>query len=148
MLKSFSIAIAMAIVMSTTAAASDPIKDRRASMKSISKANKKAGNMLKGKAAFDLATVQATLKVLQDEAQKSKGLYPAGSNKGKTRALPAVWTDNKDFLARFDKLAADAKSLASKIKDEASFKANYKTVFKSCGGCHKLYRAKKKKKKK
>ncbi len=146
-----SVCIILSVVMTfafTAAAQADPIKDRRASMKSISKANKPARNILRGKAKFDIAKVQAALKVFQEEAIKSKALYPSGSDKGKTRAKPAVWSDKKDFLSRLDKFAADAKAASKAIKDEATFKVSYKAVLKNCGGCHKLYRAPKKKKKK
>ncbi|NJO23221.1 MAG: dipeptide ABC transporter ATP-binding protein [Sphingomonadales bacterium] len=48
--------------------------------------------------------------------------------------------DKADLFARFDKLAADAKSAAGAVNDEASFKAEWPKVAGNCGGCHKEYR--------
>ena len=134
------------LALTVAVAQADPIKDRRESMKAISKANKPARNMLRGKAAFDLAKAQAALKVFQEEGAKFKTMFPAGSDKGETRAKAEVWTKSKDFMAAVDKFVADAKAAAAAIKDEATFKVSYKAVTKNCGGCHKPYRKPKKKK--
>ena len=50
--------------------------------------------MLRGEAKFDLAKVQALLKVLQEGAPRLKSLFPPDSKTGDTRlkaGLPADW---------------------------------------------------------
>lgn len=118
------------------------IKDRQDLMKGLAGATKDPTAMAKGEAPFDLAKVQASLKVFQDNAAKLKSLWPESSKAGETtKALPVVWTGMKDFLSGFDGLANEAKAAAASIKDEASFKAAWPKVLGSCGGCHKTYRA-------
>jgi cytochrome c556 len=118
------------------------IKERQDLMKANAEATKAPTAMIKGEAPFDLAKVQASLKTLQDNATKLKGLWPEDSKTGgNTRALPAIWTNPKDYLDWFDGFANDAKAAAQAIKDEASFKANWKNVVDYCGGCHKDFRA-------
>jgi cytochrome c556 len=118
------------------------IKQRQDLMKANVEAVKAPTAMLKGEAPFDLAKVQASLKTLQEDAIKLKGLWPEDSKTGgNTRALPAIWKDMKGFLEWFDGLADDAKAAAGTIKDQASFKAEWPKVVDYCASCHKDYRA-------
>ena len=122
------------------------IKERQQLMKANSAALKEPGAMAKGQAPFDLAKVNASLETLQKNAIKLKALWPNDSKTGAdTRALPKIWSDMKGFLDWFDGLANDAKTAAAAIKDEASFKAEWPKVVGYCGGCHKDFRAPKKK---
>jgi cytochrome c556 len=113
---------------------------RKEAMKAFGKAWKGPADMAKGDAPFDLATVQASLKTIEDTASKAKGLFGDDTKTGDTDALPAAFENKPDLLARFDKLAADAKAASGAIKDEASFKAEWTKVPSNCGGCHKAYR--------
>jgi cytochrome c556 len=118
------------------------IKQRQDLMKANANALKAPTAMMKGEAPFDLAKVQASLKTLQEDAMKLKGLWPEDSKTGgDTRALPAIWTNIKDYLDWFDGIAGDAKAAAEAIKDEASFKSEWPKVVDYCGSCHKDYRA-------
>jgi cytochrome c556 len=125
-----------------TFADDDPIKARQDLMKANGNATKAVVPILKGQAPFDLATVQTALKAYIDAADKAPALFPAGSDTGKTKALPAIWQNKADFDARFAKLGADSKAALAAITDEANFKANFAPVLKDCGGCHETYRAK------
>jgi len=117
------------------------IKERKEAMKAVGGAAGAGGKMMKGEAPFELAKVQASLKTYQDNAIKVKGLVPDDSKTGgDTEALPSIWEKKADFLARLDKMAADAKAASGVIKDEASFKAEWPKVMSNCGGCHKEYR--------
>jgi cytochrome c556 len=98
--------------------------------------------ILKGQAPFDLATAQTALKAYIATAENAPALFPPGSDKGKTHALPAIWQNKSDFEARFAKLGVDAKAAMSSVKDAATFKAGFGPIFKDCGGCHELYREK------
>ena len=135
--------VAATFVLCAGAAQADAISDRKAAMKAMSDAAKPSVAILKG-APFDAATVKKTLAALSANAKKSAALYPAGSDKGKTRALPAVWQKKADFDGKMKKLAADADAAMAKITTAASFKAEFPKVMSNCGGCHKVYRAKKK----
>jgi cytochrome c556 len=116
------------------------IAARKEAMKALGGANKGPGAMNKGEAPFELPKVQASLKTFQETAVKAKGLFGDDTKTGETDALPAAFEKKADLLARFDKLAADAKAAAGTIKDEATFKAEWPKVLSNCGGCHKEYR--------
>jgi cytochrome c556 len=121
------------------------IKQRQDLMKGNAEATKAPTAMMKGEAPFDLAKVKASLKTFQDSSVKLKSLWPEDSKTGAdTRALPAIWTNTKDYLDWFDGFAKDAKAAEVAIKDEASFKTQWPKVVDYCGGCHKDFRAPKK----
>jgi len=134
-------ALAFAAASSVAFADDDPIAARQALMKANGATIKPIVAMLKG-GPFDLETVQKALNTYIDAATKEPALFPLGSDKGKTGALPAIWTNTTDFDARFEKFGADAKSALASIKDEETFKAAIPSVLKNCGGCHETYRAK------
>ena len=116
----------------------DAIKQRREVMKAIATAGIPNFKMMKGQEPFDLATVQAGLKVDQTEAAKLKGLFPDDSKTGgDTDASPKIWQQKAEFEAAVDTFVNGAKAAAGAITDEATFKAEYPKVVASCGGCHK-----------
>ena len=134
--------VAAALGVSVSLAADDPIKARQALMKANGDTSKAIAAILKGQAPFKLETAQAALNAYIEAADKAPALFPKGSDKGKTHALPAIWKNKSDFEAKFVKFGADSKAALAAIKDEASFKANFPPLFKDCGGCHELYREK------
>jgi cytochrome c556 len=139
------VAVVLALTCGVTAvlADTDPIAERRALMKHDGEAAKKLFDMSKGKAPFDLATVKESLKTLDEGATKSAALFPDSSKTGGgTAALPAIWEHKADFDARFVKFVKDVEAAQAGIVDEASFKKFAPEVFKNCGGCHELYKAK------
>lgn len=136
--------LAMVLGMGASVAADDPIHARRALMKANGTTTKAVVPIMKGAASFKLEDVQAALKSYIEAAEKAPALFPAGSDKGDTNALPAIWTNKRDFDGRFAKLATESNAALAAITDEASFKANFAPVLKNCGGCHELYRAKEK----
>jgi cytochrome c556 len=137
--------VAMALTCGVTAvlADTDPITERRALMKHDGAAAKALFEMAKGKIPFDLATVKQSLATLNDGATKSAALFPDTSKTGGgTAALPAIWEHKADFDARFAQFAKDVQAAQAGIVDEASFKQFAPAVFKNCGSCHELYKAK------
>ena len=71
-------------------------------------------------------------------------MFPAGSDKGETKALPVIWTDmagfkkaSDDSNAAYDKLAVAAGS-----GDLAALTAAFGDTGKACGACHDKFRAK------
>jgi len=145
MLRYLAIAAALAIGATTVYAQNaDVIDQRQKSMKALGGAAKGPGGMMKGATPFDLAVVKTSLMTFQEQAAKSKDLYPDDSKSGDTKALPIVWEKKDDFLGKFDGLVAAAKAAETSITDEASFKAEWGKVMASCGGCHKVYREAKK----
>ena len=115
----------------------DAIKQRREAMREIAKAGTPPFKMSKGEIPFDLTKVQAGLKTYHEQASKLKLLFPEDSKTGgDTDASPKIWAKRPEFEKAIETFIATAKSAAETIKDEASFKAEYPKVFRSCGGCH------------
>lgn len=143
MIRTILLSCVAAMAATAALAQADVIKARQEAMKANGAQTAVVAKMMKGEEKFDLAKAQAALRQYQGVGEKGPSLFPPGSDKGDTAALPAVWSNRADFEARFAKLAADAKAAEAKIKDEASFKATMPDVLKNCAGCHENFRAKK-----
>jgi cytochrome c556 len=114
------------------------IKERRQAMRAIAISGTINLKMFKGEIAFDLAKLQGGLKTYQEEAAKLKALFPEDSKTGgDTDASPRIWRAKTDFDKAIDTFIAVAKTAASAITDQRSFKAQYAKVVRSCDGCHK-----------
>lgn len=124
-------------------AADDPIKARQDVMEKNQDAVKIAFDMAQGKAPFDAAKAAAAMRTLQEDMTLFPTLFPAGSDKGDTAALPIVWTQMDDFKARAAKLVADAKvAETAAAQGLDAFKATLGPIGQNCGGCHEAYRKK------
>jgi cytochrome c556 len=123
-------------------AQADVIKERQENRKQTAAAMRAIKGVIDAKGATTDAVAQAAkLKTLEAAFVK---MFPAGSDKGDTKALPAVWTDmagfeaaSKNAEAAFDKLATAAGS-----GDMAALTAAFGDAGKACGACHEKFRAK------
>ena len=135
------IGFGLAFSAGAVVAQNDPIAQRKALMKAVGDTGRAPAAMLKGEQPFNLAAVQAALKAMQEAGKASPALYPDTSKAGgDSVALPKIWENKADFNAKLAKLESDATSGLSKITDEASFKASYPDILRSCGDCHRDYR--------
>jgi len=133
----------LAIGVSAAIAQSNVVEQRQGLMKEMAAQTRPIGAMLRGQEAFDLAKVQASLKVFAESSQKAAPLFPESSkNAEKTEALPAIWENKAKFDASMTKFTQDAQAAMAAIKDEASFKAEMPKVLQNCGGCHNDFRKK------
>jgi cytochrome c556 len=135
--------------IATNPAFADPLKDRKAAMKSISKANKVIVGYTKGKG--DLTSAVAAAKKIASLAETLPVLFPHGSGMGygtKTRAKPAIWTDWAKFQKASGSLVKAANNFAnwSRMGSDDTLKSASGAIRKSCGGCHKPFRGPKPKK--
>jgi cytochrome c556 len=120
----------------------DPIKQRVALMKDISKENKAVtayGKTGKGKPE----AVRAAAKKISANATKLAMLFPKGTSsaemKDKTRAKPEIWTKRAEFEKNLANLKASADKVAM-ASDEKALKTAAADVSKACGSCHKAFR--------
>lgn len=133
---------ALALGAGAASAQNDPIAQRKALMKAVGDSTRAPAAMLKGEQPFDLAPVQAALRAMQTAAKQMPGLFPDNTKTGgETAATAKVWENTADFNAKWAKFEADSTAALAKVTDEASFKATYPDVVRSCGGCHQDYRA-------
>ena len=131
--------------------AKDVVKYRRAVMSAQFGHFKTIKAIVTGKVGFtgQLAN-QAT--ALDLSGRGLTVLFPAGTgpDKIKSRAKADIWQDWKKFEASAKKLNAETAKLVKVANggDKKAVAAQFKAVGKACGGCHKSFRAKKKRKKK
>ena len=92
----------------------------------------------------DVKTLEGAGKAIKRWGALFPTLFPAGSDKGETKASPDIWTDNagfqKDAMALSE--AGDKFAIAAKSGDAAATAAAFKEIGEACGACHKAYRLK------
>jgi cytochrome c556 len=138
--------VAVAIAFSATAviAQSDPISQRKETMKGVGGQARVGAQMVKGEVPFDLAKAQAVFATFATAAAKMPSLFPDNSKTGgETTAAPKIWEDMNGFKAGFAKFEAEAKTAQTSVKDLETFKVAFGNMGKNCGGCHETFRVKK-----
>ena len=139
------LALAAAAALSTSALAADAppsVKYRQATMKALGGHMSGASSLLKGEVdakghlAVHMDGVVATGKLVKD-------LFPAGSDKGDTEALPAVWDKAADFKKAVGAMDDALGRLAAAKADPEAQKNAFGDVGKTCKGCHDGFRKKK-----
>jgi cytochrome c556 len=133
----------LALGVTAAIAQNDAVEQRQDLMKQMGAQTRPIGSMLRGQEPFDLAKVQAGLKVFADNSEKAAPLFPESTkNVGDTEALPAIWENKAKFDGIMNKFNQDAKTALASIKDEATFKAEMPKVMQNCGACHNDFRKK------
>lgn len=123
-------------------AQADVIKERQENRKQAAAAMRAIKGIIDAKGPTVGAVEQAAkLKTLE---VAFGNMFPAGSDKGETKALPTIWSDSAGFkaagaasIAAYDKLATAAGS-----GDMAALTAAFGDTGKTCGACHDKFRAK------
>lgn len=121
------------------------VKERMELMKDIGKAMKQLSAMARGKAPLDSARVKEAAGSIAQHGQKIPALFPKGSTKGVTEASPRIWLDPEGFRKSTEAMIAAARSVAESNGNSAELKTSFRRLGKTCSGCHKQYRVKKKK---
>ena len=123
-------------------AQADVIKERQENRKQVAAAMRAVKGIIDAKGPTAGAVEQAA-KMKQLEVAFEK-LFPAGSDKGETKALPTVWTDMAGFetASKNAEVAFDKLSVAAGSGDMAALTAAFGDTGKACGACHDKFRAK------
>ena len=123
-------------------AQTDPIKSRQ----TLYKANGEAMKAIKGAvdANGPAAAVVPEAGKLVNTFKNVTAHYPAGSDKGETKASPDIWKDMTDFLNLNSAALAAANKLEAGAKggDIKVVAADFGDMGKACGACHNKYRLK------
>ena len=155
-LKSVLIGVALATVAGSAVAMGDKaiaraVKARKATMQIYAFNMGQLAGMAKGKAPYDAnkASIAATNLNLAT-MMKNGAMWPRGSDNAalgdKTRALPKIWEAGSGVGQKSKNLKTAVASLAKAAgKGQAALAAAFGPVGKACGGCHKAFRAPKKK---
>src|SRR3954449_9867370 len=115
MKKTLGIAIAL-IGISAAALAAGPLDDiikmRQTLMQANGQAAKVSVGMIRGDIPFDAKVAAAVAGSISHDNTSFPDLFPDGSDKGQTKAGPAIWSDNAGFKALSAKMAKDAEAAA------------------------------------
>ena len=120
----------------------DVIKARQENRKQTAAAMRAIKGIIDAKGPTAGAVEQAAkLKTLEAAFDK---MFPAGSDKGDTKALPTVWSDSAGFMAASKNVDAayDKLAVAAGSGDMAALTAAFGDTGKACGACHDKFRAK------
>ena len=93
----------------------------------------------------DVKPFTAGAKGLVSSSKVIAAMFPVGTEKANdTKALPAIWSDKADFAAKGKALqdAADKLVALADADDKAGFATQFAEVGKTCGACHRQYKAK------
>ena len=143
------LAAAIALAAGAAGAADDPanvIKYRRIVMGAISNHISAIAGIVKGKVSYT-SHIAAHARAMHEMSTLLLDIFPEGSGVGKTRAKPEIWTQRakfEDAIAAFREASGKLADIADS-GDMAAIFAQVKRVGKTCGGCHKPFRKKKKK---
>ncbi len=136
--------MAVGVNAASAQSCTDPIKARQTLMKRSGDMAKIGAAMIKGETPFDLAKTKEIYAAFADDAGQMPNLFPDCSKSGAdTTAAPAIWEKPDEFKAAIAKFTADIKAAQDSTKDLDSFKANFQTLGKDCGGCHHDFRIRK-----
>jgi cytochrome c556 len=91
----------------------------------------------------DVTKLQNPAKAMARWIRTFPSQFPPGSDKGSTKALPAVWSDHAGFEKAANVLADAADKLAEDAKagNAEAVATQVKVVADACGACHRTYRA-------
>ncbi len=136
--RSFASAAVAAVVLAAGTAAADEgmIKYRQAVMKANAGHLTAVVTIIKGQVPFtdDLKAHALALAELATIAGK---VFPEGSGKGKTRALPAIWEKPDEFKKAYMAYQTAAADLAKTAEtDPKAVPAAVGALGKACKGCH------------
>jgi cytochrome c556 len=135
------IAACVLVTTSAGAAPADDIKYRKSVMSAMA-AHFGALSLINFGRVPHKEHLQVHARALADLGAQMGALFPAGSEAGKTDALPLIWKEREPF----DKRVADASRALAELRDAAagSDKAAMAKAFKAagetCKGCHDRYR--------
>ena len=124
------------------------IKYRKNVMKSIGGNIGAISGVVKGEVSFT-GDVAAHARGIQEMSKLVGPLFPKGTDnkmQADTRALPAIWEDWAKFEAAVKAFQTASANLVqvAEAGDPSAFGGALQQLGKSCGGCHKPFRAEKK----
>ena len=144
------------------------VKQRMDLMDKIAESMKALAAMFRGKAAYDAKAVERAARIIEDHAGEAMTkMFPEGTNKKPSEALPVIWQDWDEFKAIADELKLYAgglrtaasnprgrgdKTAIGSVSEGADLTADaLKTIppdavfaltGRTCSACHKKFRLK------
>lgn len=141
-LGALSLALVGAIVsgpMVLAQAQTDVIKARQENRKETTRLGREVRKLIDAKG--DNAEIAAKAMQIAELTKKFETMFPAGSDKGETKAAPAIWTDRAGFdqASKVSIDAAERLAQLAKAGDTAGLMNQYRQLGGSCGACHRKF---------
>lgn len=120
----------------------DAVKYRKAAFTVMANHFGRIGAMANGRVPFDAKAAADSAAIVETMSKLPWEAFAPGTDKGETRALPVVWTEQAKFKEGADKLQAATAQLnaAAKTGSLDSVKTAFGAVGQSCKACHDVYR--------
>ncbi len=116
------------------------VKARMDAMGVISDNTKVLGKMAKGERVFDPLAARDAAQIIATTAIDVPGLFEAPETDPKSEALPAIWEEFDDFVAKTQDMAAAAQAASTGIETMADLQSALSSIGGTCKACHELYR--------
>lgn len=123
----------------------DAIAFRKGVYQVIGYSNRGIGQMIKGEIPFNKDVFNRNAEIIAKVSHLVPEAFPAGSDKGNTRARPEIWSDAAGFKKVVDNFQAEAQKLAELSRTATSVdqvRSQAAALGKSCGACHDNFRTK------
>lgn len=120
----------------------DAIKYRKAAFTVMAGHFGRIGAMVQGKAPFDAKAAAENAEIAFLMSRLPYTAFPAGTDKGETKAKPEIWTEADKFRSAATKMQDEMAKLnaAAKTGNLDTIKAAFGPVGQSCKACHDEYR--------
>ena len=120
----------------------DAIKYRKAAFSVMSNHFGRIGAMANGRVPFDAQVAAENAALVETLSKLPYTAFGPGTDKGDTRALPAIWSEQAAFKQAADKMQGEVSKLAAAAKtgNLDSVKAAFGSAAQSCKACHDNYR--------
>lgn len=142
--------IALAVAIATLSAPAfaqfqkpeDAVKYRKAAFTVMASHFGRIGAMANGRVPFDAKAAAESAAIVETMSKLPWEAFGPGTDKGDTRALPAIWTEQAKFKEGGDKLQTAATQLAAAAKtgNLDSVKTAFGAAGQTCKACHDAYR--------
>lgn len=120
----------------------DAIKYRKATFTVMATHFSRLGAMANGRVPFDAKVAADSAALVDTMARLPWEAFGPGTDKGDTRALPAIWTEQAKYKAASERLMTETAKLsaAAKTGNLDAVKASFGAVGQSCKACHDAFR--------
>ncbi len=121
----------------------DAIKYRKATFTVMAAHFSRLGAMANGRVPFDAKVAAENAEIVNTLAALPWDAFGPGTDKGDTRALPAIWTEQAKYKAASDKMVAEVGKLnaAAKTGKLDQIRPAAGAVGAACKACHDSYQA-------
>jgi len=126
------------------AKAEDAVKYRKSALFVMGQHFGRLGPVMKGERPYDKEEVAHNVAVAEEMSKLPWAGFVAGTDKGETGALPAIWAEPAKFKSAGEKMQQEMSKLAQLAKggDLNAIKAQFGETGKACKACHDDFRKK------